>query len=64
MISRLKKKSNGTYYCDNCMICQPEPPQTNCIFCGNWFANWENIIIKDYLEKEELKNESNIHRGD
>lgn len=64
MISRLKQRANGRYYCSNCMLMQPNPPKTNCCFCGNWFENYENIIIKEHIDKtiEEVKsNEDNIH---
>lgn len=68
MISDLVKK--GTfYYCSNCQMRQQGIPH-NCHFCGNWFSNYEETILKYrmeqyqaeiYRKKEELtKNESNL----
>ena len=64
MVSTLKKKSNDHYYCSNCMMMQPSPLKENCPFCGNYFSNYENIIIAEHIDitVEEVKsNESNIH---
>lgn len=64
MISTLRKKKNATnyYYCSNCMIIQPFPLKTNCPFCGNYFSNYEEIIIKETKEQMEgEKNESNLY---
>lgn len=51
MISTLKKKGEQ-YYCSECMMRQPAPLKDHCYFCGNWFSNYENIIIMNTSEKE------------
>ena len=66
MTSELKRRANNNYYCSNCMMMQPIPLPMNCVFCGNWFSNYELIMIKNFkdLEREDQKeNESNICRG-
>jgi len=44
MISKIQE-NNGIYYCSNCRVrqCDLKP---NCVFCGNWFSNYEDILIK------------------
>lgn len=63
MISSLKQRAGSRYYCSNCMMMQPSPPKSNCFFCGNWFNNIEEVLIKEHMDKtiEEVKsNEDNI----
>ena len=65
MVSRLKQRTSGRYYCSNCMLMQPNPPRANCCFCGDWFENYESILVKNHIEKttnEVKENESNILR--
>lgn len=52
MIVRLIKR-NGNYYCNNCQIKQPNPPDAICWFCGFVFSNYENEIIKQFEEEQE-----------
>lgn len=53
MISTLKQRANGRYYCSNCMMLQSDPPKANCFFCGNWFSNYESVIIQE--EKDKMR---------
>lgn len=70
MISQLKGPIFGPYYCSNCRIQQPNAGQLkhNCVFCGNWFSNYEDILIEEdaerfitHVKERELKNESDMH---
>ena len=66
MVSALRQRSNGRFYCSNCMFMQPNPPKSNCFFCGNWFSNYEDVMIRLHIDKtkDEVKdNEDNLHRG-
>lgn len=64
MVANLIFKT-GQYKCSNCMmpISQIVP---NCPFCGNWFSNYEEIIMKNttmslrdkYLEETAKRTES------
>lgn len=66
MISTLRKRPNGTYYCSNCMMTQLEP-RPNCFWCGNYFSNYELVVGNEFRDKEkgkveEKRDESNISR--
>ena len=52
MVSRLLKDKN-TYFCSNCRMRQFDL-RPNCVFCGNHFSNYEEIVIKE--EKENFNN--------
>ena len=65
MISRIIEK-NGTYHCSNCLM-RIYTLKSNCPFCGNWFSNYEDVVIKDTADKfiddvasKEIQNENNI----
>lgn len=67
MIARLKGPTFGPYYCSNCRIKQPDELKNNCVFCGDWFSNYEDILIAEDAERfiinmKEIdkQNESNI----
>lgn len=45
MVAELKEKNNN-YYCSNCMMQQPII-KPNCVFCGNYFTNYESVLIKN-----------------
>lgn len=66
MIARLKGPVFGPYKCSNCHMTQPRGNlKSNCLFCGDWFSNYEDILIQEEAERsilniEEKKNESNI----
>ena len=68
MVARLKGPIFGPYHCSNCMIQQPYPLKTNCVFCGDYFSNIEAIMVYEAMKKNELegemKNEDNIYRRD
>ena len=73
MTSELKRRANNNYYCSNCMMMQPTPPSPNCMFCGNWFSNYENVVIETFKETTEanrseqeeiVNNESHFRRRD
>lgn len=53
MISTLKQRNNDSYYCSNCMFIQPTPLRPNCPFCGDWFSNYESVIIQQ--EKNDIQ---------
>ena len=76
MVSTLKEKPNGGFYCSECRMSTTEPVDT-CPFCGSIISNWEEVIIKienDRIRRlydidpmtgkirSELQNESDIHR--
>lgn len=56
MTAMLKKYGNS-YRCSNCMMYQPASLKPNCPFCGDIFANFESVILKEYYD-----NESNLRR--
>lgn len=61
MKTAIIKQKRGKWYCDNCMMIQPElVPQ--CVFCEIMFSNYESEVIRRFKEKEEdrRKNESNV----
>lgn len=49
MISKIQE-NNGIYYCSNCRVRQGNL-KPNCVFCGNWFSNYEDILIKELANK-------------
>lgn len=62
MTSKLLKKNNSeTYYCSNCRMRQPQL-QPNCWWCGDWFSNYESVVINESIEGGKV-NESNLCRG-
>lgn len=66
MVSTLKEKPNGGFYCSECRMSTAEPVET-CPFCGSVISNWMDIVIK--IENEKIKtrvndNESNLCRRD
>ena len=69
MISQLKGPVFGPYYCSNCLMRQPQDKlRHNCVFCGNWFSNYEDKLIEEdaerfilHVKERELQNESNLH---
>ena len=67
MVAQLKGPIFGPYYCSNCRIKQPDKLKSNCVFCGNWFSNYENILITEdaerfliHMKESEKQNENNI----
>ena len=65
MVSTLKEKPNGGFYCSECRMSTAEPVEI-CPFCGSIISNWMDIIIEQENERLKMKvkdNESNIHRG-
>ena len=65
MVSKLKEKPTGGFYCSECRMSVPEPVDT-CPFCGSIIINWEELARKCSdltLENPNLggpKYESNI----
>ena len=45
MVSTLKEKPNGGFYCSECRMSTAEPVET-CPFCGSIISNWMDIVIK------------------
>ena len=63
MVTTLKQKSDGKWYCMHCMMRQDNLMENmHCIFCGYEFTNWEDAVIQDYKDRERAKNESDVHR--
>ena len=64
MVATILKKNNK-HYCSNCRIIQDKLKPT-CVFCGNFFSNYEDILIQEDKEQfnldiMEAQNESNIY---
>ena len=59
MVSKLLKDKN-VYYCSNCRMKQFQI-KPNCIFCGNQFYNYEDVLIKEHGDKfiDEVKEKEN-----
>lgn len=55
-VTTLTKKTND-YYCNHCFMKQPKKLMSECIFCGCFFTNFEEILVKDFKEKEQLDRE-------
>ena len=72
MFATLKGPIFGPYYCSNCRIVQPNDNlKSNCFFCGDYFSNYEDILIEEdaerfllHIKESELQNESNRHGKD
>ena len=72
MVAKLEGPIFGPYRCSNCKMIQPNDNlKSNCIFCGNWFSNYEEKLIEEdaerfvlHMKESELQNESNIYRKD
>ena len=46
MIAKLEGPIFGPYRCSNCKMPQSNQElHSNCIFCGDWFSNYEDILI-------------------
>ena len=52
MITTLKKKVDGHFYCNNCKMGQYEL-RPYCFYCGAAFSNYENIVVMLYEEEQE-----------
>ena len=63
MISTIKEKPNGGFYCSECRISLPNITE-NCPFCGSWISNYQEMLVKNFKEKERDTNEDNIYRRD
>ena len=50
MVSTLKEKPSGGFYCSECRMSTSEPVET-CPFCGSIISNWMDIIIKQENDK-------------
>lgn len=68
MMAKLEGPVFGPYRCSNCKMPQPNQElHSNCIFCGDWFSNYEDILIAEdaerfllHMKESELRNESNL----
>ena len=65
MVSKILN-SNNKYYCSNCHMRVFDLTRQNCLFCGNYFSNWESLAIKQFEEQQSQnigddKNESNLY---
>ena len=53
-MATIKVKDNGSKYCSECRIGIPRLAPY-CIFCGVFFSNYEEILIKDVKNKENAE---------
>lgn len=51
MVSTLLKRTDGTYYCSNCMMRQLHL-QPTCYFCDCEFTNYISELTKNYQDKK------------
>ena len=51
MVSKLEGPIFGPYRCSNCKMRQPDELHMNCVFCGNMFTNYEDILIQEDAER-------------
>ena len=61
MIASLLKRTDGTYYCSNCMMRQLQLRPT-CGFCNYEFSNYMSELTKNYEDKR-LYNEEEIEES-
>jgi hypothetical protein len=61
MIASLLKRTDGTYYCSNCMMRQRYLRPT-CYFCEYEFSNYMSELTKNYEDKR-LYNEEEIEES-
>ena len=52
MVSTLKEKPNGGFYCSECRMSTAEPVET-CPFCGSIISNWMNLVIQ--IENDKIR---------
>ena len=52
MVSTLKEKPGGGFYCSECRMSTTEPVET-CPFCGSIISNWMDVIIS--LENDKMR---------
>lgn len=53
-MASIKIKENGQKYCSNCRIgIQRLAPY--CPFCGLFLSNYEEVLIEETKEKEDMK---------
>ena len=57
MVSTLKEKPSGGFYCSECRMSTSEPVET-CPFCGSIISNWMDIIIKQ--ENDRIRRIYNV----
>ena len=50
MVSTLKERPSGGFYCSECRMSTAEPVET-CPFCGSVISNWMDVIIKQENDK-------------
>lgn len=51
----LIRTKNNTFICSQCRLKQIQI-QPYCHFCGEYFSNYESVILELFKEKEDLKN--------
>ena len=55
MITTLKRKIDGHFYCNNCKMGQYKL-RPSCFYCGFTFSNYEDIVIQLYEEEKDERN--------
>jgi len=52
MVTKLKRRIDGTCYCAHCMM-QQRDVEATCFYCGYVFSNYEDVLREIYMEAEE-----------
>ena len=62
MVSTLKKKIDGHFYCNYCKMGQFDLMPT-CFYCGRTFSNFEDVLLQNYNEEvDEKMKEDGAHK--
>ena len=52
MVTKLKRRIDGTCYCAHCMM-QQRDVEATCFYCGYMFSNYEDVLCEIYMEADE-----------
>ena len=52
MITKLIKRGEN-YYCSNCFMKQSKIIDSYCYFCGEFFSNYEEEMLKIFKKEQE-----------
>ena len=50
MVSTLKERPNGGFYCSECRMSTSDPVEV-CPFCGSIISNWMDLVISQENER-------------
>ena len=54
MVTKLKRRIDGSCYCANCRM-QQRDIEATCFYCGRIFSNYEEVLEEIYHEIEEQR---------